>query len=96
MTREELAKKLYESYNTMSQSTWWGTTEHVRRMHREAAEVAAKELGVTIETPADHRYKAALDVLEPNLFLNRDAKMTIARAIVAALDADGRGPRDGR
>lgn len=90
MTKEELAKIMYNESRIGFDVTWdhKNLPENSRGYYRRAAEAAAKALGVTLDEPApksDPRYEAARKCIPKSWAGIGD---DVARAIVAAIDAD--------
>lgn len=96
MTRNDLAKIMYNESRIGFDVGWdhENVSEISRDYYRRAAGAAAKALGVQLEgvaPPPNPRYEAAKKALEENRHINGEWRSAIARAIVAALDADKKG-----
>jgi len=93
MTRDELAKTMYES--GAGAMPWCNVSPATKALWREKASEVAKALGVPLDFEVDARYKAAKSVLmekpNPTAYLDPSTMDTVAKAIVAALDAHERG-----
>lgn len=91
MTLDELAYKLYDadrSHQSKPTVPWNTLTCEYQDYWRGLAMLYADALGVNLEPAPDPRYTAALAILDGNRSVGRDyLNDSIARAIVAALDA---------
>lgn len=86
MTRDELAFVLYKSHY-LGKREWKDVESGIRDLCRTDADAAARALGVTLDPGPSPRYEAALGVLA-RAHLPTATQEIIAKAIVAAIDAD--------